>query len=516
MAKAKPKTQPAPYAGTYLQIPVTQIVIPKNAPRAPKAADGGLLRSVLQFGILQPLVVRPIAGGKMELRAGARRLAAARAAGLETVPAFVFELDDDIARQVTVTENLQRKDLPPLVEAAAIADLLSKDWTHQRIAEQLGRSAQWVARRASLLRLTPAARTFAGSEDGCWLTAEHLEVIARLSPEGQDALVEDLFDDPISVQSLKNWSSDQQVRLAEARFPVADPGLVPEAGSCVACPHRSGKAPLLFDDQDGSPDAIGKNEICLRRSCFQAKAESHAQQRLAEAREQHGDALVSLSDGYGGYGKKGVLNSWEWTKAKKSDRGARAGVITDGPDTGKVVLFKPTSQASGTAVAAATGGGGGNAKPRTKPLRTRREELERRRRRDVINGGIVPLLELAATRKGANGAEIRERLRPHLATLVSRFGVAASRVPSRAWSTDADAEAAIDDVLRRCAEEMVVRLRCQGAWRASKEHYAEACQVAEAIGFNHQSAYDHVCEQLPEPKSWANLKADGTPKAKKG
>ncbi|WP_221645465.1 ParB/RepB/Spo0J family partition protein [Nostoc sp. UCD120] len=113
-------------AATETTIKLSDIVLPQHQPRRyfdPQALKE-LVSSVKQHGILQPLLVRPIGGGKYELVAGERRLRAGLEAELEVAPVVVRELSDDQAFQLALIENLQREDLNPVEETEGILHLL--------------------------------------------------------------------------------------------------------------------------------------------------------------------------------------------------------------------------------------------------------------------------------------------------------------------------------------------------------------------------------------------------------
>ncbi|MBD2415585.1 chromosome partitioning protein ParB [Nostoc calcicola FACHB-389] len=112
---------------TETTIKLEDIVLPQHQPRRyfdPQALKE-LVESVKQHGILQPLLVRPLGGGKYELVAGERRLRAAQEAKLEVAPVVVRELSDDQAFQLALIENLQREDLNPVEETEGILHLLA-------------------------------------------------------------------------------------------------------------------------------------------------------------------------------------------------------------------------------------------------------------------------------------------------------------------------------------------------------------------------------------------------------
>ncbi|MHC0068122.1 ParB/RepB/Spo0J family partition protein [Nostoc sp. UIC 10890] len=114
-------------AATETTIKLSDIVLPQHQPRRyfdPQALKE-LTESVKQYGILQPLLVRPLGGGKYELVAGERRYRAGQEAKLEVAPVVVRELSDDQAFQLALIENLQREDLNPVEETEGILHLLA-------------------------------------------------------------------------------------------------------------------------------------------------------------------------------------------------------------------------------------------------------------------------------------------------------------------------------------------------------------------------------------------------------
>jgi len=106
---------------------IEQIQLPKKQPRRYFDPDrqAQLIESVREHGILEPLLVRPLADGLYELVAGERRYRAAQEVGLKEIPIVVREFDDKQALQVALIENLQREDLNPIEETEAILELLA-------------------------------------------------------------------------------------------------------------------------------------------------------------------------------------------------------------------------------------------------------------------------------------------------------------------------------------------------------------------------------------------------------
>jgi ParB family chromosome partitioning protein len=118
-----------------------------------------LAESIKSQGIMQPILVRPLAAGGYEIVAGERRWRAARLAGLTAVPTLVKDIPDQQALAAALIENIQREDLNPLEEALGIQRLVQEfGLTHQAIAGTLGRSRTAVTNLLRLLELAPPVR----------------------------------------------------------------------------------------------------------------------------------------------------------------------------------------------------------------------------------------------------------------------------------------------------------------------------------------------------------------------
>ena len=113
-----------------------------------------LAESIEQHGVLQPLVVRPLANGSYQLVAGERRWRAARIAGLTEVPVVIKELTDEEVIEIAMIENLQREDLNPLEEALGYRYMMDElNITQEQAAEKVGKARPAVANALRLLKL---------------------------------------------------------------------------------------------------------------------------------------------------------------------------------------------------------------------------------------------------------------------------------------------------------------------------------------------------------------------------
>lgn len=146
-----------------IQLPIDRI---DDGTNVRERTDAGLVKSVLEHGILQPVTVcRAGARGRFEILYGHRRVAAARVAGLLQVPAIVVDRPADLPiRQLA--ENLDRKGVDPLDVAAALLAHLEAhpEETKRDLAKRLGRSQAWITNKLLLLELDPdmKARLSAG------------------------------------------------------------------------------------------------------------------------------------------------------------------------------------------------------------------------------------------------------------------------------------------------------------------------------------------------------------------
>jgi len=113
-----------------------------------------LANSIRTHGVLQPILVRPIAGGKYEIVAGERRWRAAQRAGLHTIPAVIRELNEVEVLEIAIVENVQRTDLNPIEEAQGFQALIDRfGRTQEEIAEAVGKSRPHIANMLRLLKL---------------------------------------------------------------------------------------------------------------------------------------------------------------------------------------------------------------------------------------------------------------------------------------------------------------------------------------------------------------------------
>ncbi|MDP3847626.1 MAG: ParB/RepB/Spo0J family partition protein [Pseudomonas sp.] len=130
------------------------------------AALEELAQSIKAQGVMQPIVVRPIANGRFEIIAGERRWRASQQAGLETIPAMVREVPDQAAIAMALIENIQREDLNPIEEAVALQRLQQEfQLTQQQVAEAVGKSRVTITNLLRLIALPEEIKTLLSHGD---------------------------------------------------------------------------------------------------------------------------------------------------------------------------------------------------------------------------------------------------------------------------------------------------------------------------------------------------------------
>lgn len=194
-----------------LDVPVGAIVPNPRQPRQvfdDEALDE-LVSSIREVGVLQPIVVRRVAGEgadadaspRFELVMGERRWRASQAAGLTTVPAVVRDTTDDALLRDALLENLHRVDLNPLEEAAAYQQLLDDfGCSQEELSQRIGRSRPQISNTLRLLKLPPAVQRHVAAGV---LSAGHARALLSLDPDAAGALAARIIAEGLSVRTVE-------------------------------------------------------------------------------------------------------------------------------------------------------------------------------------------------------------------------------------------------------------------------------------------------------------------------
>jgi ParB family chromosome partitioning protein len=224
-----PETPAAP-SGAPSTLKVVQVQAGKYQPRT-RMDDGSLSElaaSIKTQGIMQPVLVRPIDGGRYEIIAGERRFRAAQLAGLDEIPVLVREVDDQNAAAMALIENIQREDLNPLEEAQGIARLISEfDFTHEQAAGAVGRSRSAVSNLLRLVNLAQPVQTMLMAGD---IDMGHARALLAVDAASQIALANQVISKRLSVRETEKLVARA---LEEQNAPAGTPRQKEKSGDIM-------------------------------------------------------------------------------------------------------------------------------------------------------------------------------------------------------------------------------------------------------------------------------------------
>ncbi|MBZ0335348.1 putative chromosome-partitioning protein ParB [Marinobacter sp. JH2] len=189
--------------GEMQDIPVDLIQRGRYQPRRDMdpAALQELADSIRQQGVMQPVVVRPIADGRYELIAGERRWRATQLAELDSIPAIIREVPDEAAIAMALIENIQRENLNPIEEAFALQRLQDEfGLTQAQVAEAVGKSRTTITNLLRLIGLTEDVRTMLEHGD---LEMGHGRAMLTLPPEQQMQAARQVVAKSLSVRQTE-------------------------------------------------------------------------------------------------------------------------------------------------------------------------------------------------------------------------------------------------------------------------------------------------------------------------
>ncbi len=223
-----------------------------------------LANSIRAQGVVQPIVVRPIAGNRYEIIAGERRWRAAQLAGLHDIPAVIRDVPDQAAMAMALIENIQREELNPMEEAMALLRLIEEfGLTHQETADAVGRSRASVSNLLRLLSLNEDIKRMVENND---LEMGHARALLALSGDQQSQIARIVAAKGLSVReterlvkrSLEHPAGEaQSEERADPDIRRLEQDLGDKIGARVAIQHgNKGKGKLVIqynslDELDG-------------------------------------------------------------------------------------------------------------------------------------------------------------------------------------------------------------------------------------------------------------------------
>jgi ParB family chromosome partitioning protein len=200
-------------------------LVQRNPQQPRKHFDEGelndLANSIRSHGVLQPILVRPIAGGKYEIVAGERRWRAAQRAGLHAIPAVIRELNEVEVLEIAIIENVQRTDLNPIEEAQGFQALIDRfGRTQQEIADAVGKSRPHIANMLRLLALPDDLQEMV--RDGRLSSGHARAILTAPDPRGlaQKAISEGL--NVREIERLAQQAKDEKHGPRVSSSPASD------------------------------------------------------------------------------------------------------------------------------------------------------------------------------------------------------------------------------------------------------------------------------------------------------
>jgi len=181
-------------------------------PHQPRKNFGDLsemVASIKEKGVLEPILVRALEGGRFEIIAGERRYQASKLAGLRHVPAIEVDVDNRGMLEISLIENLQRKDLTPFEEAAAIQRLCDQfRYTHEEIARKLGKSRTVITEALSLNRMPEAVQERCRQAD-IESKSMLLQIVRQDTEEAMHRLVDRITGDGITREQARRFNRSE-------------------------------------------------------------------------------------------------------------------------------------------------------------------------------------------------------------------------------------------------------------------------------------------------------------------
>ncbi|MBU6471998.1 MAG: ParB/RepB/Spo0J family partition protein [Alphaproteobacteria bacterium] len=204
-------------------VPIAFLKPNRFQPRKRFAEDdlNDLVQSIKAKGILQPILVRTVAGqqNSYEIVAGERRWRAAQLAKLHDVPVVVREMNDGEALELAIIENVQRADLNAIEEAAAYQELMDRfGYTQEKVASEVGKSRSHVANTLRLIKLPETVKTMV--RDG-QLTAGHARTLIGVT--GPEARAREILAGALNVREAEQRSQAKKRKIHKQ--PVEDPNI---------------------------------------------------------------------------------------------------------------------------------------------------------------------------------------------------------------------------------------------------------------------------------------------------
>ena len=211
-----------------------------------------LAQSILEHGIIQPLVVRPSDQDTYEIVAGERRWRAARRAGLQKVPCLIREFSDEENMLVAIIENLQREDLNPIEEAHGLQQMMETyGMTHEEVSRSISKSRPYISNALRLLKLPEEIQDLVASGK---ISMGHARALINVKSRSlQLELCRRILDEGLSVRDVEklaakgNKKKDPKKHVKSADTLAMESRLKDQFGTKVSIDQRGKKGVIKLE-----------------------------------------------------------------------------------------------------------------------------------------------------------------------------------------------------------------------------------------------------------------------------
>jgi len=266
-------------------IPIEKIKLSKQNPRKQFQEDKieELAVSIEKIGLIHPILVRPIEEDYYEIVSGERRWRACKKLNKEFIECFIHPMDEKMALQIRIIENIQRQNLNPIEEAEGYKNLLQGGMTTVELSSVIGKGRDYISRMVSLLSLPEAAKEAIISgklaKRAGWYIAR-IPIPQLRAVVASEAIAKSLTVAQVAKMVLENFLLD----LRKANFSISKPDLIPGVPSCLDCSKRTGNSEDLFED-------VKDDMVCTDPECFAKKREADWRFQCYKAQSENREIL---------------------------------------------------------------------------------------------------------------------------------------------------------------------------------------------------------------------------------
>ena len=241
-----------------------------------------LAESIRQQGVLQPIGVRPIEDNRFEIVFGERRYRASQMAGLEEISAIVMDISDEVAEEMAITENLQRKDVTPIEEANAYQMLIdSGRHDVQSLAVQFGKNESYIRTRLKFVSLIPEIAELLEADE---LTLSVAAEICRYEEDIQREVYDKHLKENGYCNSWRGMNASDVARNIERQYTTDLDRYAFDKTLCLSCPHNTNNMLLFCEGGCGN---------CANRSCLAEMNTLYLVEKAMQMLAEHSTASLA-------------------------------------------------------------------------------------------------------------------------------------------------------------------------------------------------------------------------------